>query len=189
MESLPPTSYIAAGAVVAALISGFWSLINLAISKDQKISEFRQNWIDSLRQEFSDHIGQLMSLASLWEAYKAGQHRADLGQKFIKDHIEIIGSIEAKHAQIILRLNPEEHKDLLRILDEIDLLISSPKSMNSQVMSDYCVELRRAAQALLKGEWERVKAGEKSFRYFRNGSWALVIAISVGIIANILFNQ
>ncbi|GHD54561.1 hypothetical protein GCM10008110_29110 [Marinobacter persicus] len=108
---------------------------------------------------------------------------------FVKEHIDIIGAIEAKHAQIILRLNPEEHKDLLRIMDEIDSLISSPKHMNSQVMSDICVELRKAAQSLLKGEWERVKAGEKSFQHFRKGSWALVIAIVVGIVANVLFNQ
>ena len=38
----------AIGAIAAALIAGLISLLGLIISKEQKVSDFRQAWIDAL---------------------------------------------------------------------------------------------------------------------------------------------
>ena len=48
MDQIPS---VAVGAVVAALIAGTVSLLGLIISKEQKTSEFRQAWIDALRND------------------------------------------------------------------------------------------------------------------------------------------
>jgi hypothetical protein len=46
-------SAIAIGAIAAALIAGLIFLLSLVISKEQKISDFRQEWINSLRSEIA----------------------------------------------------------------------------------------------------------------------------------------
>src|SRR5579862_1385600 len=40
-----------AGTIIAAVIAALISLLGLIISKENKVSEFRQTWIDSLREE------------------------------------------------------------------------------------------------------------------------------------------
>jgi hypothetical protein len=47
----------AVGAVIAAIIAGSIALLGLIISKEQKVSEFRQQWIDALRQDIAPLYG------------------------------------------------------------------------------------------------------------------------------------
>ncbi len=185
----PPTAYIGAGAIIAAFISGLWSLISLAISKDQKVSEFRQNWIDSLRKEFSDYIGKLTSFSVLWMCHSKDGPRENLGRDFIQENIQLVEELEAMSSQIVLRLNPSEHENLLKTLEDIDKLISSPRKLDANDMSQKNLQLRKQAQVLLKGEWERVKAGEKGFRYFRNASYGVVVVVLVAASWTLFFNK
>ena len=37
----------------AAIVGGFFSFVSLVSSKEQKVSEFRQEWIDGLRDDLS----------------------------------------------------------------------------------------------------------------------------------------
>lgn len=67
MPDFPVQALIPIGAIVAALVAGFFSVLSLIVSKEQKISEFRQQWIDSLRQELSDHMAAVVSLSSMRE--------------------------------------------------------------------------------------------------------------------------
>ena len=67
MNTFPIQALIPIGVITAALIAGFFSLLNLIVSKEQKVSEFRQQWIDSLRQELADHIAATVSLSSICE--------------------------------------------------------------------------------------------------------------------------
>ena len=41
----------AGGLIVAAIIAGAVAFVSLIISKEQSISEFRQQWIDELRKD------------------------------------------------------------------------------------------------------------------------------------------
>jgi hypothetical protein len=59
----------AVGAVAAALIAGLISLLGLIISKEQKVSDFRQAWIDALR---SDIAAVITHAQSIHGAYLAG---------------------------------------------------------------------------------------------------------------------
>jgi hypothetical protein len=47
-------SPVAIGAISAAIITGLLSLVGLIISKENKTSEFRQQWIDSFRKKFQN---------------------------------------------------------------------------------------------------------------------------------------
>lgn len=175
MENLPPTAFVAVGAIAAALISGFWSLITLIISKDQKVSEFRQTWIDSLRHEISDYLGQLQALSTSWLYFSEGQLGGDHGKRFVKENLDRIGQIESQKTRIYLRLNPKEHIDMLTLLDDLDRMTSSPRLIGSDAFSKSCSQLQSESQKLLKSEWERVKTGERAFRYFRNASFGVVV--------------
>lgn len=46
--------FIALGAVLAAFLTGTVSFISLINSKEQKTSEFRQSWVDNLRNDIAD---------------------------------------------------------------------------------------------------------------------------------------
>ena len=50
--TLPATTVmiIAGAAIVAALVTGAFSLVNLVISKEDKVSDSRQKWLEGLRE-------------------------------------------------------------------------------------------------------------------------------------------
>ena len=62
-EQIPPTIFVAAGTIAAALISGTIAFLNLIISKEQAVSEFRQRWIDALREEIADFLSAANSIS------------------------------------------------------------------------------------------------------------------------------
>lgn len=51
--------------MIVALIAVFVSFIGLIISKEQKISEFRQAWINTLRDDIAKFLGQVDSVRKL----------------------------------------------------------------------------------------------------------------------------
>lgn len=82
---------------IAAIITGLISLLGLIISKEQKISEFRQEWINALRSEIS-------SLISHGNAIYGGLVTKQLWENMKSDYL---GMNEAT-ANIRLRLNVTE---------------------------------------------------------------------------------
>ncbi len=64
---------LAIGAIVAALITGILSVLGLVISKEQKTSEFRQQWIDDLRREVSELLACVEAIRLYGIARKRGR--------------------------------------------------------------------------------------------------------------------
>jgi len=182
MDTLPQTIYIAIGVIAAALISGFWSLISFIIAKDQKISEFRQAWIDSLRREVSGFLGQLQALSASWLCFSKTSTSRDPGKEFIENNLDRFVQIEDHKTSIFLRLNPKEHQDIISELEELEEIYVNPKTLASSEFDSVCSKLKGLSQKLLKNEWERVKRGERSFRYFRNASFAVVVFAGIGFL-------
>lgn len=56
---IPAQVVVAVATVVASLITGTIALVNLTLSKEQKVSEFRQPWIDGLRDDLSKFVSSL----------------------------------------------------------------------------------------------------------------------------------
>jgi hypothetical protein len=184
MENIPPTLYIAAGAIVAALISGLLSFINLTITKDQKTSEFRQEWINSLREEVSELIGLLTKMTTSWSFSKKNGKE---GPVFILENIDTIKHIDNLIAQIKLRLNPIEHKTYIDSLDKLEGAISCPiKLSDEHTVNELQNELVKDTQQILRDEWLIVKTGEPSYikikRYIRNGFRGLLLLLILLVI-------
>jgi hypothetical protein len=50
--------YGAIATTVAAIIAGTIAFLSTILAKEQKTSEFRQNWIDALREDIADFVGE-----------------------------------------------------------------------------------------------------------------------------------
>lgn len=145
-------------ALAVALIAGVVSLVISILSKDQKTSEFRQAWIDGLREDVSRLMAHLLVFQTASEIVNE-RSRTEIQQYLISQQGDFI-SAYTLIARVKLRLNPNEHTELLTLLDaevhgpEFDL-------------STHVKSIGSAAQVILKDEWERVKRGESSFVWLK----------------------
>ena len=91
---------LALGAITAALITGFLSLLGLIISKEQKTSEFRQQWIDALRQELAEFLGYAEITATLrsmleLDKFEPGKEKAKIAEGLSKRALRLIPRLGA----------------------------------------------------------------------------------------------
>ncbi|MBX5103029.1 hypothetical protein HJB52_14225 [Rhizobium lentis] len=150
---------ITIGAVGAAVIAGLVSLLGLIIGKEQKVSEFRQAWIDELRKCLVAYLVNINAVADTVRLKKAGTPL---------DNSALLGSYkllnEASHG-IKLRINSAEApaQALLKSMAEFDRLAGDNASLTPDKIRDVETRFTQAAKELLKFEWNRVKQGEKIF--------------------------
>ncbi|WP_431674028.1 hypothetical protein [Rhizobium leguminosarum] len=150
---------ISIGAVGAAAIAGLVSLLGLIIGKEQKVSEFRQAWIDELRKSFVAYLVNINAIGDALRLKKAGQP-IDTSA-----FIAIYKSLnEASHG-ITLRVNATEAaaKALMKSMSEFETLAENNASLTPEKLRDAEKAFVGAATELLKFEWNRVKRGEEIF--------------------------
>ena len=164
------------GAVGAAAIGAFISFITLIITKEQKISEFRQHWIESLR---SDIISYLTTLNTLRDAVALDY---DDQKSYSAAISPITSELNKSNFSIILRINEKENssQDVIKCLNRFHSLMSSNEKPEPGDIRPIELDLIIASKRLLKLEWERVKRGETTFRYSKYG--AIITIIIIGII-------
>jgi hypothetical protein len=149
-------------ALIAATITGVVSLLGLIVSKEQKISDFRQAWIDALRSEIAAVITHAQSLHGLSIAELT--ELPDLWKSSREDFVKINNAIML----IKLRLNPDEveSKAILEKLCELELvLVSFPISLTTLTSIENSIIIH--TRNLLKREWVRVKQGELVYKVAR----------------------
>ena len=162
--------------VIVALIAGWFSLLGLLISKEQKISEFRQQWIDALRTEVSSLIAHANTLQAFLSLKPAHDNKA-----FEISRLDYTGINQAA-AQIRMRLNPEEEsgKAILATIVEIENLFADGKVPDHQILNSTEKELVRKTSISLKNEWNRVKRGELVFAFTK---WISAVVALVAVVA------
>lgn len=187
--NLPAQSVAAIATLVAALITGAVSFVNLTLTKEQKISEFRQTWIDALRNDLASFLGAARAFARAVETlHTFGPEYKEKAALLISD--QKVGDLRYQAAEtfsrIKLRLNAcePEHIELLRLLrhaiDEQNLMLTNKSSVDATLAAiDAANEY---ARTVLKAEWKRVKEGELAFRMARNWVTPAIFVISIAII-------
>jgi hypothetical protein len=168
-------------AVIGAVIGALITYVGLLTSKEAKVSEFRQAWIDALRNDISEVMGLLVttyevdSLTNNELLYKANL------------------SISALRARISLRLNmgEDESKDLIAALDHLHEVandtvpppgltdsarLAHPKG-KVKPLRDATKVTTKASQILLKKEWNRVKEGEAVYRRTQTYAWIVFVVL------------
>ena len=170
------------GAIGAAVITGLLSLVGLIISKENKTSEFRQQWIDGFREELSDLIGRIEVIllhGRLLHFEVNKKHGGVITPELLNDCMEKIKDevkeAHSLHRKLLLRLNPNEHQNIRKIMDDIATALCKNMPEEEEV-SALLNKLVETTQMELKKEWTRVKTGEP---VFRTTKWAALIFILV----------
>jgi len=175
---------ISIGAVGTALIAGLVSLFGLVIGKEQKVSEFRQAWIDQLRKSL---VSYLVNINAISDAIRIQRAEKKSNLSAIVSDYKLLN--EARN-DIILRINHEEQsaKDLLEVMSNFEKLSESNESLTPQNIRAAENDFIKTSKELLKFEWNRVKQGEKTF-YRTKYIVITFIVLTAAIFSYLLFRD
>lgn len=158
-------AFIGAVAIIIASIVGLIVAVATAIiSKEQKVSEFRQEWINDLRSDLA---------ISLQSAYNCMYESQNNPQNFSVDkYNQSFRELEFRFTLINLRLNPIRDNKFKKLSsDLLSLIHSITTAADKKVAVELCQstakEIENLSHRLLKNEWERVKRGENRFSIFK----------------------
>lgn len=160
--------------VFAACLGAFVALMTIIITKEQKVSEFRQAWINSLRDDLADAISAGSALSIVMQVDEPRAIEAKL-----KEWARLVAAL----ARVELRLNlsEDQHRELQRCIREAETLVrrleADPADYDPAVWIALQEKVVAVSQPLLKLEWRRVKKGETIYRLAKT---ALVIVIGAG---------
>lgn len=173
---------VAFGAVVASLIAGLVSLLGLIISKEQKTSEFRQTWIDSLRAEISALISHANAIHGAFIAKSPEEGPSSVWKNVREDFV----GINQATASIRLRLNGKERPSqaILKTIEDIEKLFKPGTLPDITKLNGIEKRLVNEVNFVLKAEWGRVKEGEPVFQFAKYLAFAVVtFTLVLGIVA------
>lgn len=169
---------VSVGAIGAAIITAAISLIGLIVSKEQKVSDFRQAWIDGLRSEITSYLTSLNAVVDA-----ASLPYKDQAEK-VKALAPLYAALNNANFSITLRLNPHEEgsKALLACMVEFEEMASHEDDLTRQNLKRIEVDFLLKSKRILKEEWRRVKRGEPTFRLTKTMLFVVLIA-GIGLIA------
>lgn len=193
--------FVAFGAVAAALIAGLFSYSNMISTKESKVSEFRQNWINELRKEITSYVASVQALVSLEEELSkhnknlvdklGGLKKRILKQKDNDDELEIIklkanlnDAALSAYYSIQLRVNKYETETEIKAINQsfVDALDDVKSEIEQGMPFDTAASLNNVvqkAEILLKYEWIRVRSGEKAYRSAKKFSFGYLILVTI----------
>ncbi|MGZ5199391.1 MAG: hypothetical protein ACXWC4_06425 [Telluria sp.] len=169
----------AVGPILAAIVGGIVVFVSAVLTKENKTSEFRQEWIDELRSDLAEFISGTTELLAGARA-KGGDEAKD----FLFGNFAVVHKIELLEHRIVLRLNAKEHVKLINLVREFRLKILQAYSaadrdtrrMLEQTLTNAILD---ESQRILKEEWERVKKGERTFQFTKWGALGAAILFLV----------
>lgn len=186
---MPAQELIAIGSVTAALIAGAFSYLNLVISKEQKVSEFRQQWIDALRESISQYVSAISCLAKASATVNENVVKEN-GPDHVKETESCFELASKSYASILLRINPDDTRselkelnaDFLAKLESVRAAVRKDRYEEARQLTD---ELELKARRILKLEWERVKEGEPIYQVslYIAAFITLIAVVGIGLFA------
>jgi hypothetical protein len=169
---------IAVGAIIAAIIGAMISLVGLIVTKEAKVSEFRQAWIDSLRTELASFASSLNALSDANVIdFESPKERFEQ----LKDHTI---KLNESFFSVALRLNVNEESsdDVRSSMVKLANSVRNPDLFVKQSFDQEQVQFIKVSNILLKKEWARVKAGENVYRWTRLTAVATIAFLTTSVI-------
>lgn len=150
----PATIWVAIGAIIAAIVT-------VLITKQIKISEFRQAWINDLRDDIAECISKADEWIDIWVVHNSNLSNEEKASSAIRlDEIKY-GSFEILR-RIELRFKPDDEQGNLLIKNLYSLF--DPSKLSSPIKEGPKVVWTRLAhdtvlhaRYILKEEWEVTK--------------------------------
>jgi len=167
-ETINGPALAAAAAIAAAVIAGSFSYLNLITAKENKVSEFRQQWIDSLRMSISEYLAAFSYISILYKHFSEKDDQNKDSFMMAKDVQETYSKVNKSYNDIVLRINSNEDDPEGKALNDefLSALEQTRQHYNKARYLDAfraCDAVREAGKPLLKFEWKRVKRGEPSY--------------------------
>lgn len=191
-DAIPSQAIVAISTVVAALITGVIAMVNLTLSKEQKISELRQAWIDGLRADLATLLSNIRFLTiAIYEHYDGLDKKIDYPHKVTGlQATELKAAATESLYRIKLRLNKNEspHNILEDLIDSIVLEANSNTTDNETYLNNMLDKIEQTSmqsRIILKAEWDRVKRGENAFNNLRR--WLVpVIVVLMSLFSSVI---
>lgn len=174
----------AAATVIASFIGATLTFLVAVFTKENKTSEFRQSWIDALRADVAEFIAIWYFITTDLEAVaKEGTRGVSVREYGQSLKAELI-KIEMLQARIELRLNPDEHAELIAKIRQL-AKIHNMVGLTFDQRVTTIEEFTKSFQTALKREWKRVKSGELIYQIVKwVGFFGLIaLAITLGVAA------
>jgi hypothetical protein len=176
-------------ALTVAFIAGGFSLLGLIMAKEQKTSEFRQQWIDGLRADIAIYVAAVTIIKAhieLTEPLDAKEFLKEIRQDYI--------DLNQASFRIKLRLNATEANSqaILEPMTTLEKKLNADsadiKAASAEIRAAMN-ELEESAPKLLKKEWKRVKKGELTYKVAKYGAalFCLASVVTVGLICHHFF--
>jgi len=183
MDITPAQFYSAIGAIIAALIGGFLSLLTLITSKDQKISELRNEWISDFRKELAELIAEVRYAIFWVDQYLADPANTGKNPYLDETYKTAYLCFAKAFNSIKLRIDPDERSKKRRKLNaalsaKLTEISKGWKTLNSESAETLTRELRECAEPLLKFEWKSIERGSFGHVVLK---WAAVIILVLGL--------
>ncbi len=134
----------------AAAIGAAITVVSLMVSKENKTSEFRQQWIDALREDIAAYLALATMLC-----------RGELDKAKKDEHLLRLGELDCR-IRLRFKRNDPDTKHFIAALNGVSAT-STPQADRVEFLR-HEETLREVAQTILKNEWERVKRGERKYR-------------------------
>src|SRR5271167_3688723 len=99
-----PTLTSAIATIAAALVAGGVAFLASVLSKEQKTSEFRQTWIDALREDISKLIGSTEVIIGIIR-FKVEAGKTQEAFDYFLDNDSVLRELAGTYYRIRLRLN------------------------------------------------------------------------------------
>jgi hypothetical protein len=172
---------------------GFFSFLGFIGAKENKVSEFRQTWIDGLREEVAEYTAAIQELVRIRHLMtnrrKVRKLKSTMSEtvKWFELLREPIHRATVNLSKIQLRLNPN-HLKTKRGCEEALLMGCIEKSRMGFISGDYsaafaaCPEIREAAAVILKSTWDLVKKGEAGYQRTKNIARGIVVMTSTAVL-------
>lgn len=183
MAEITP-SLPALATITAAAIAGVVAFIISVLTKEHRISEFRQSWIDSLRNDISELLSLFNLLAAAFdrEAKLCGDKNKALDEHWTKHHADLV-NVQTLTNRVVLRLNKKEHSVLISKLAELEDSLGKGQVVSVPIIDGIMAEVA----SLLKLEWERVKNGETVFQALKRFSFWFICLGLFAVILSLLY--
>lgn len=180
------------GTVAAAIVAGGIARANLIASKETKVSEFRQAWINALRDDLAALFSNTRTLARALEESRDAEPATPDKFRIEQSKITAVrhGAAETYHRiRLRLNVNQGDHRRLRRRLAVMmgrQQAYVVNKNSGVDTVLDAVEQAASYAEIVLKNEWETVKFGEAAYRQsLRTTGWTLkgsfaILALVVG---------
>ena len=173
-------------AIATGIITLIVAITKLIISKEDRISEFRKEYMGEIRGNVSALLGCATTICRLAEYEKKGPSKG----------ISDINEFRAKHKEFYNELNKAWHGALVRLKPEdtdTGHLIASINVLSSEFYGD-CSNLnsiekkiedvQKHTREVTYNIWKKVKRGETIFHIFK---WLCIILAIFSLLSLLLF--